>query len=50
MKLTKEQQILEIMLEVLNTIYLHRGDIGEQNHKELAQKIITLYRSLGDKS
>jgi hypothetical protein len=48
--MTTEQKILEITLEILNTIYQHRGEIGEQNYKELSKKIVDLYKELGDKS
>lgn len=41
-----EQIILELMLELLNLAYMHRGDIGERNYLELSKKITDLYKDL----
>lgn len=40
------EQVLELMLEMWNEIYLHRGDVGIQTHKEIADKIVKLYEEL----
>lgn len=41
-----EQKILELLLEVLNLMYMHDGHIGEQNYKEISKKITDLYKTL----
>lgn len=37
------EQILELMLEMWNEIYLHRGNVGQLSHKGVADKIVKLY-------
>jgi hypothetical protein len=39
-------KILELMLEMLNLLHMHRGNMGDLNYKELSQKITDLYKEV----
>lgn len=42
----KTKIILELMLEMWNLLYMHRGEVGEKSYLEIADKISALLNYL----